>query len=52
VLDNIITQNHGQGLKITEHSQEKGIELWHDITKQVFEQGLGLMVECELPKKR
>lgn len=49
VLDNIITQNHGQGLKITEHSPEKVIEIWQNITNQVFEQGLGLMLECELP---
>jgi hypothetical protein len=28
------------------------IEIWQNITKQVFEQGLGLMLECELPALR
>ena len=29
-----------------EHSPEKVIEIWQNITNQVFEQGLGLMLEC------
>jgi hypothetical protein len=48
-LDKIITQNLTQGFKVTSHSKEEGIEIWQNITKQVFEQGLGLMLECDLP---
>ncbi|MBU3659327.1 MAG: hypothetical protein FGM14_05640 [Flavobacteriales bacterium] len=49
-FENIINLNQTQGIKISEVQNMS--KFWSEITKQVFNQGLSLMVESELPKKR
>jgi hypothetical protein len=49
-LDNVINPLQKQGVKIS--SNQDVVDKWGQITQQIFNQGLCLMINNELPKKR
>lgn len=49
-LNNVINPAQKQGIKISQ--KQNNVELWQEIVRQIFDQGLCLMIKNELPEKR